>query len=287
MTQSINTVFIYSLEAFCHLDREVIVKHYYIDNIGAHLCYQDLSGKDTPIVFIHGLGCASSFDYPAVVTIGKLNNHRKILVDLLGSGFSDKPDSFSYEISAHAEYLQEFLTNLGLKEFYLYAHSMGGAIALELANLMQSRVKGIILSESNLDNGGGMFSQKVAAMNEADYVSFGHGDLVAKNNAGSDTSAICWSLSMNISSPQAIHRESTSLINGSTPSWREILYSLDIPKTYLFGSESLPDRDLEKLPYHGIRVDVIPDAGHSMAWENPTGLALAIINAMNSASIST
>ncbi|WED25229.1 alpha/beta hydrolase [Vibrio sp. DW001] len=256
------------------------MKHYYIDSIGVRLCYQDLSGEDTPIVFIHGLGCASSFDYPAVVTIGKLNNHRRVLVDLLGSGFSDKPNSFSYEISAHAEYLKEFLTSLGFEEFYLYAHSMGGAIALELVNLMQSAIKGIILSESNLDNGGGMFSQKVAAITEADYVRFGHENLVSKNSAESETSAICWSLSMNISSPQAIYRESISLINGRIPSWREILYSLDIPKTYLFGSDSLPDSDFEILPYHGVKVDVVPDAGHSMAWENPTGLASAIANAL-------
>ncbi|MEZ8054839.1 alpha/beta fold hydrolase [Vibrio splendidus] len=263
------------------------MKHYYIDSIGAHLCYQELSGDDTPIVFIHGLGCASSSDYPAVVTIGKLNCHRRILIDLLGSGFSDKPYSFSYEINAHAGYLQEFLTDLGLEEFYLYAHSMGGAIALELTNLMQSKIKGIILSESNLDNGGGMFSQKVASMTETDYVSFGHEKLVSQNRIESETSAICWSLSMNISLPQAIYRESISLINGSNPSWREILYSLNIPKTYLFGSDSLPDDDLEKLPLHGVKVDIIPDAGHSMAWENSTGLALAIANAIGSKSSNT
>lgn len=258
------------------------MKHYYIEKIGARLCYQDLSGDNTPIVFIHGLGCASSFDYPAVATIGKLNNHRRILVDLIGSGFSDKPQSFSYEIGAHVEYLQEFLTNLGLGEFYIYAHSMGGTIALELANFMQPAIKGIILSESNLDSGGGMFSQKVAAMTEDDYVSFGHNSLVSLNNAESGTSEICWALSMNISLPQAIYRESVSLINGSSPSWREILYSLDVPKTYLFGSDSLPDSDFEKLPCNGVKVGMVPHAGHSMAWENPEGLASAIASAIDS-----
>ncbi|WP_310620844.1 alpha/beta fold hydrolase [Flexibacterium corallicola] len=256
------------------------MKHYYIEEIEARLCYHDLAGDGTPIVFIHGLGCASSFDYPAVASLGGLNNHRRILIDLIGSGFSDKPQAFSYEISAHAKYLEEFLGALGLDEFYLYAHSMGGAIALELANLMKPAVKGIVLSEPNLDNGGGMFSKQVAAMTEDDYGSFGHKDLVSNNKAAANNSDICWAMSMGASLPQAIYRESVSLINGSRPSWREILYSLDIPKTYIFGSDTLPDEDFEELPNNGVEVAVVSKAGHSMAWENPEGLATAIANAI-------
>jgi len=30
--------------------------------------YHDLPGEGVPIVFIHGLGCASSMDYPYVAT---------------------------------------------------------------------------------------------------------------------------------------------------------------------------------------------------------------------------
>lgn len=260
------------------------MKHFRISSVGSNLCYQDLLGDGTPIVFIHGLGCASSFDYPAVATTHKLNNHRRILIDLLGSGFSDKPELFTYEIKAHAEYLHDFLASLKLGKFYVYAHSMGGAIALELANLMLSDIKGIILSESNLDSGGGMFSRKIAAMSEENYVAFGHDELVSQSRNEGDTSATCWSLSLTSSLPKAIYRQSVSLIKGSDPSWREILYSLSIPKTYLFGSQSLPDDDLEVLSKHGVQVGIVPNAGHSMAWENPPGLAEAIVNAINSQS---
>lgn len=52
--------------------------------------YHDLPGKGMPILFIHGLGCAGTFDYPEVAAQDSLKNHRCILVDLLGAGCSDK-----------------------------------------------------------------------------------------------------------------------------------------------------------------------------------------------------
>lgn len=63
---------------------------------------------------------------------------------------------------------------------------------------------------------------------------------------------------------------------GSNPSWREILYSLKCSKTFIFGEKSLPDDDKDELARHGINIEVVENAGHSMAWENPKGLAEAI-----------
>ena len=45
-----------------------------------------------------GLGCAGSFDYPQVATQEALKKHRCILIDLLGSGYIDKPDNFGYTV---------------------------------------------------------------------------------------------------------------------------------------------------------------------------------------------
>lgn len=39
------------------------MKEYIVDNENNKMRYHDLPGKDTPILFIHGLGCAGSFDY--------------------------------------------------------------------------------------------------------------------------------------------------------------------------------------------------------------------------------
>jgi pimeloyl-ACP methyl ester carboxylesterase len=86
-----------------------------------------------------------------------------------------------------------------------------------------------------------------------------------------------------MSSPVAVFRESQSLIEGESTGWRSILQSLDIPRTFIFGEQSLPDPDLDLLKEQGIHTEVLEKAGHSMAWDNPGGLAMAIRNAIDRA----
>jgi len=254
------------------------MKEYVLKDINARMRYHDLIGDNIPILFIHGLGCASSFDYPQVASMKDLLSHRRILVDLLGSGFSDKPDDFGYTITDHAEYLADFINSIGINECILYAHSMGGAIAISLANRIGNKLKGIVLSEGNLDSGGGFYSKKVANYDEKEYFSFGHNKIIQESiNESNENWAICLSMSF----PKAIYRESLSLVNGNNPTWREILYSLNVSRTYIFGEMSLPDQDYEVLKSNNINIEIVNSAGHSMAWENPEGLAAAIKRGIN------
>ncbi len=88
------------------------MNEYYIKQYNISMRYQDFPGNECPILFIHGLGCAGSFDYPQVATQNKLKKHRCIIVDLLGAGYSDKPSDFEYSVSAHASYLKNFVDDL-------------------------------------------------------------------------------------------------------------------------------------------------------------------------------
>jgi len=235
--------------------------------------YHDLPGDDTPIVFIHGLGCAGSFDYPQVAAQPCLTRHRRILVDLIGSGFSDKPMDFDYSIESHARYLDLFLSHIGADSIVLYGHSAGGAVALSLAALRPERIVSIMVAEANLDAGGGFISRTIASYSPSEFLDQGFATILADERATGNT---IWAASCAVSSPIALHSESMSLIEGVEPSWRQILYGLTCPKIAIFGAQSLPDPDTEELPAHGITIEVVPDAGHSMAWENPLGLAEAI-----------
>ncbi|WP_245688464.1 alpha/beta fold hydrolase [Vibrio sonorensis] len=84
------------------------------------------------------------------------------------------------------------------------------------------------------------------------------------------------------SSPQGIYRNAKSLIEGRTPSWREVYYGFTAPKTYVFGEFTLPDPDYDELAKHGVKVETISNAGHSMAWENPQQLASVIKRSIES-----
>lgn len=249
------------------------MKEYIVDNENNKMRYHDLPGKDTPILFIHGLGCAGSFDYPEVAAQTDLIEHRRILIDLLGSGFSDKPDNYLYTIKEHANYLYNFVQDLKLDKLIIFAHSLGGPIALELADKCRENIDTIILSEANLDKSNeGSFSYKFGICKEEDFVNSVFDEAVNENSIKNSM----WVATLSVCSSTAISRISKSAVAGADPSWREILYSLQCKKTFIFGENSLPDNDKIELERRMINIEIIKSAGHSMAWENPKGLAEAI-----------
>ncbi|HIH2747876.1 TPA: alpha/beta fold hydrolase [Burkholderia lata] len=253
------------------------MKTFAIKNGPWGLRYHDLPGEGVPTLFVHGIGCASSCDYPGVVAAPALSGHRRVLVDLLGSGFSDRPTGFSYSMQDHAKTIVALADHLGLSSLNLFGHSMGGAVAIAASALLGERVRHLVLGEPNLEPGGGFFSRKIAAMTEVVYVQTGHAALIAESAAeGSDI----WAASLSASAPYAVHRSAVSLIEGSHPSWREQLYAMQMPRTVVFGERSLPDVDTERLPAEGVSVAIVKNAGHSMAWENPAGLASVIAQAL-------
>lgn len=249
------------------------MKSLVLQSVGSCLRYHDIPGDGRPLIMLHGLGCASSSDYPRIASDPALTGRRMVLVDLLGSGFSDRPDGFGYTVEDHARTVAELVTNLALDSLDLYGHSMGGAVAIVAAALLGDCVRHLVMGEPNLDPGGGTFSRKVAAMPEADYVAYGHRDLVKA--ARTEGNGI-WAASMSISAPYAVHRSATSLVAGGTPAWRELLYAMKMPRTIIFGEASLPDPDTERLPQQGVGIGVVPQAGHGMIVENPGGVASAL-----------
>ncbi len=244
---------------------------------GSHIRYHDLPGPGRPLLFVHGLGCASSCDYPLVAADPALAGRRRLLVDLPGFGFSDRPEPFGYAVGDHAGALAELIDGLGLAALDIFGHSMGGAVAIELAALRPERVARLVVGEPNLVAGGGAFSRPIAAQAEARYLARGHAEAVASERAaGNDV----WAGSLMVSSPLAVHRGATSLVRGRTPSWLELLASLAIQRAAIYGALSLPDPDASRLEAIGVPLVVVAGAGHSMAWENPAGLAQAIAAAL-------
>jgi pimeloyl-ACP methyl ester carboxylesterase len=253
-----------SLRAFTLADGNVIRFH-------------DLPGRGAQLLFIHGLGCASSCDYPRVAADPALAGRRRLLVDLLGSGFSDRPETFGYAVEDHARVLAELVDGLGLGSIDVYGHSMGGAVAIALAALRPGRVGRLIVCEPNLVPGGGFFSSPIAAQDEAVYVRLGHALTIA---AAREAGNIIWAGSLATTAPLAVHRGASSLVRGSAPTWLEQLAGLGLPRTGIYGARSLPDPDAQRLASIGVPLLVVPDAGHSVAWENPSGLAEAIAAAL-------
>ncbi len=253
------------------------MKSYSPSKVEGVLRFLEFGNVGTPLIFLHGLGCSSSFEYPHVVSSSPLAGRRVLLVDLLGSGYSDRPVSFGYRIEDHAEvvaqFVEEFVVGQGFEKVDLFGHSMGGAVAIKAAILLGHRVENLILSEPNLDSGGGQFSRDIANGTETQYVSEQHQDII-KNAILSGNND--WAATMQTSSPLAVYRGAVSLVEGSSPCWRDQLYQHSANKCVIFGKHSFPDPDFDILAGKGISTRTVENAGHSMGLENPVGLAKAI-----------
>lgn len=226
----------------------------------------ELPGNGIPVLFIHGLGCASSYDYPRIVSDPAFLGRRAILIDLPGFGYSDKPRDFSFTTTQQALVVLEVIDALGLMKLDLYGHSMGGSIAIEVAELLGSRLRTLVVSEPNFHSGGGLFSRQIAAQSERDFVASGFAVMVDKELSP-------WKGCVQISSPFALWRSAKTLVEGVSPSWMTRFMGLECERALIFSEQCLPDADASTVENSGIPLHIVPEAGHSMSWDNPAALA--------------
>ena len=249
---------------------------HYVKRHSAYLRYHDLAGSDPALVFLHGLGSASSSCFPRVAAHPRLRDHRSVLIDLLGHGYSDRPEEFDYAMEGHAEIVIALLEHLPVADCVLIGHSMGGSIAVLVAGGSE-RVSQLIAAEANLDPGPGIVSGIITSTPEQEFVDHGHAEFVDRmRKAGFPD----YAGTVQACDPAALHRSAASLIAERHPTYREYLARLDLPRTFLFGEENLPDPDVGPLLADGVEVHVIPNSGHDMMGDNPDGFADAVADAI-------
>jgi len=98
------------------------------------------SGQGTPVLLLHGSpGASTTFAGLAPL----LSTHRLVLApDLPGFGWSstDIPD---YSFRAHALYVRDLLDARGLRTVHVLGFSMGGGVALSLADIAPDRLESL------------------------------------------------------------------------------------------------------------------------------------------------
>ena len=115
--------------------REVLVQ-------GRRIRYVE-TGRGTPVVMIHGLG-ASLYAWRKNLAPLAAAGFRVIAFDLPGFGFSDKTAT-GYDNESYARVTVALLDSLDIADAVLVGHSMGGAIAAQVAIDHPERVRGLVL----------------------------------------------------------------------------------------------------------------------------------------------
>ena len=85
--------------------------------------------RGVPLLVLHGFP-TSSFDYAAVLD-GLRAGRRVLLLDMVGYGFTSKPDR-SYSVALQADVASAFVAALGVERLDLLTHDMGDTVGGEL-----------------------------------------------------------------------------------------------------------------------------------------------------------
>lgn len=129
------------------LDRRA-VRGEFVDLADARLYYYAAGtrGAGEPVVFVHGFA-TSGHVWSDVVSLMPAG-HRLIVLDLLGYGRSDPPESRPLTLRGHAERVVALLDALGVASACIVGHGVGGGIAQALAVDWPARVSRLALISS-------------------------------------------------------------------------------------------------------------------------------------------
>jgi len=120
---------------------ELIPDSKFVTVNGAHLHYVQ-AGEGDDIVLLHGIG-ASVYIWRFLFPILQVR-HRVTAFDFAGFGKSSKQMSHGYGLDAQAESIANALTAIGIEKAALVGSSMGGAIALWMAQRWPKRFHHVI-----------------------------------------------------------------------------------------------------------------------------------------------
>ncbi|QEE14398.1 alpha/beta fold hydrolase [Promethearchaeum syntrophicum] len=237
--------------------------------------------QEYSIVFIHGLGQNKDW-FKEQYERYNLNQFSWIVPDLLGYGKSDQPkQELAYTMENQANMIHKLLIEEKINRVVIFAHSMGGPIAISLIeelmkiqnqNSINIKVLGLFYLEGNLDRGDADFSSIIAKKTlddfETNFESFLQ-EIITE--FGSEIQSYCDKLKL--VGPYPLWASSKDLVHHSYSN--ELLPRLQkclhFPVYFIFGEDNkglLSSEELikeSKLP-----IIFIPNAGHGLHLGNPS-----------------
>ena len=146
------------------------MKNLYLPEWNAFIRYYDISGKGDTLVYLPALSFPAIANFLPVATHSRMPDHRALLIDNLGSGYSDHSETFGYTMEEHAQTVADILDHENIKGATVVGHSMGGTIAILLALSRPDLISNLIIGEGNLTPGGGAATRSIASHSKNEYV---------------------------------------------------------------------------------------------------------------------
>lgn len=111
--------------------------------------YREAGPENAPVILLpHGYPC-SSYEFRNLMP--RLADRWRLLApDFPGAGYSSDPEAFDYSFDGYAEFLDHFVTTLGIGRYVLYLHDFGSPIGARLAIKAPERVVALILQNADI-----------------------------------------------------------------------------------------------------------------------------------------
>lgn len=117
----------------------------YIDVKGTSTHYHDVGGGK-PVLLLHGSGPGVSASANWRHAIPALAETARVLaLDLVGFGLTERPVDVRYSLRTWADHVWDFLDALGVDQVSVVGNSLGGRIAMQMAEDDQSRLDRLVL----------------------------------------------------------------------------------------------------------------------------------------------
>ncbi|MDP4103908.1 MAG: alpha/beta hydrolase [Bacillota bacterium] len=149
---------------------DVEFKLYYLDANGVKTRVLE-AGNGEPLILLHGTG--GHVEAYARNLKGLSENFRVICIDMLGHGYTEKPDQ-QFGIDSYSDHLLAVIQALDLSQVYLSGESLGGWVAAWFAAYHPEFVKALVLNTpGNVNNKpevmAGLKASTLKAVLEANY----------------------------------------------------------------------------------------------------------------------
>lgn len=117
---------------------------------GHQIRYQTSGDRGSAVILIHGFGASSDHWLKNLPVLGQ--SHRVFAIDLIGFGFSDKPDpqTFAYTFEHWAQQVLDFCDQVIGTSAYLIGNSIGCVVAMQAAVLSPKQCLGTALLDCSL-----------------------------------------------------------------------------------------------------------------------------------------
>jgi pimeloyl-ACP methyl ester carboxylesterase len=246
---------------------------------GRRVYYEHYPAGRTTVVLVHGWGMSCrAWD----TTLARLQDARigVVTYDQRGCGHSDK-DFVDMSIEAHGADLATLCHRLSLESIVLNGWSLGGAIAVDAATRLGTRVAGLVLTcgatprythAADFPHGGSAadVAATVAALraNRVEFLKGLYYTGVFARSVSDDVKHWCWQIAL-----QASPSADASLAALANLDQRALMARIDAPALVVIGArDAVVDPDIERAASRHLpnaRALELAECGHAPFLEDP------------------